>query len=204
MKKELTKDSTRDLMENKDLPRISYRHEDTAAKEIIIMGMMVAMDMEVAPEIMVDTVAKDLVGGPVADLEVTVAAEEATEVDTVADTVVDMEEDTIKDMIMEVAMIRATTKVTTRDMTRVMIIMVEAVAEAVIAAMNWQKMSNHQSLWRVIMMRNLDQSILRLVTLRSHLVISYLVIWRNQRDPSQRSNFNQFYELFVLFWLCIE
>merc|ERR1711972_341381 len=95
----------------------------------------------------------------------------------------------------------------TRDLTRVMMIMVDTVAaEADIAAMNWQKMSNHQSLWRVIMMRNLDQSILRLVTLRSHLVINCLVIWRNQRDPSQRSNFNRFmnYELFVLFWLCIE
>merc|ERR1712190_66572 len=160
--------------------------------------MMVATDMGVAPVIMVDTVAKDLVGGPVEDLEVTVVAEEATEVDMVAV----MEEDTIKDMIMEVAMTRATTKDTTRDMTKVMIIMVEVAAEADIAAMNWQKMSNHQSLWRVIMMRNLDQSILRLVTLRSHLVISCLVIWRNQRDPSQRSNFNQFYELFVLFWLC--
>merc|ERR1712048_1507410 len=110
-------------------------------------------------------------------------AEEATEVDMVAE---DMEEDTIK------------------DMTRVMIIMAEVAAEADIAAMNWQKMSNHQSLWRVTMMRNLDQSILRLVTLRSHLVISYLVIWRSQRDQSQRSNFNQFYELFVLFFLCIE
>merc|ERR1719461_518912 len=162
--------------------------------------MMVATDMEVVPEIMVDTVAKDLVGGPVAGLEVTVAAEEATEVDMV----VDMEEATIKDMIMEVATTRATTKDTTRDMTKVMIIMAEVAAEADIAAMNWQKMSNHQSLWMVIMMRNLDQSILRLVTLRSHRVISYLVIWRNQRDPSQRSNFNQFYELFVLFWLCIE
>merc|ERR1711902_234002 len=111
-----------------------------------------------------------------------------------------MEEDTIKDMIMEVAMIRATTKGTTRDM----IIMAEVAAEAGIAAMNWRKMSNHQSLWRGIMMRNLDQSILRLVTLRSHLVISYLVIWRNQRDPNQRSNFNHVYELFVLIWLCIE
>merc|ERR1712048_140834 len=125
---------------------------------------------------------------------------EATEVDMVADMVVDMEEDTIKDMIMEVAMIRATIK----DTTRAMIIMAEVVAEADIAAMSWQKMSNHQSLWRVITMRNLDQSISRLVTLRSHLVIRYLVIWRNQRDPSQRSNFNQFYELFVLIWLCIE
>merc|ERR1719411_403614 len=150
---------------------------------------MVATDMEVVPEIMVDTVAKDLVGGPVADLE---------------DMVADMEEDTIKDTIMEVAMIRVTTKDTTRDMTRVMIIMVEVAVEVDTAAMNWRKMSNHQSLLRVIMMRNLDQSILRLVTLRSHLVISYLVIWRNQRDPSQRSNFNQFHELFVLFWLCIE
>merc|ERR1711933_180605 len=140
------------------------------------MAMMVATAMAVAPVIMVDTVAKDLVGVPVA------AEEEATEVDTVADTVVDMEEDTIKDTIMEVAMIRATTKDTIRDMIKVMIIMVEVAAEADIAAMNWQKMSNHQSLWRVIMMRNLDQSILRLVTLRSHLVISYLVIWRNQRD----------------------
>merc|ERR1719277_1003979 len=112
----------------------------------------------------------------------------------------DMVEDTTKDMIMEVAMTRATTKDTTRDMTRVMIIMAEVVAEADIPAMNWQKMSNHQSLWRVIMMRNLDQSILRLVTLRSHLVINYLVIWRNQKDPNQRSNFNQFYELFVLIW----
>merc|ERR1719411_1952202 len=101
-------------------------------------------------------------------------------------------------MIMEVAMIRVTTKDTTRDMTRVMIIMVEVVAEAGIAAMNWRKMSNHQSLWRATMMRNLDQNILRLVTLRSHLAINCLVIWRNQRDPSQRSNFNQFYELFVL------
>jgi len=183
MKKELTRNLTRDLMENKDLLRIFYRHEDTAAKAIIIMDTMAAMDTEVAPEIMVDTVAKDLVGGPVADLEVTVAVEEATEADMVA-------EDTIKDMIMEVAMIRATTKDTTRDMIRVMIIMVEVAAEADIAAMNWRKMSNHQSLWRVIMMRNLDQSILRLVTLRSHLVISYLVIWRNQRDQSQRSNFN--------------
>merc|ERR1719411_460649 len=108
-------------------------------------------------------------------------------------------------MIMEVAMIRVTTKDMIRDMTRVMIIMVEVAAEAGIAAMNWQKMSNHQSLWRVTMMWNLGQSILRLVTLRSHLVISYLVIWRNQRDPNQRSNFNhQFYELFVLIWLCIE
>merc|ERR1712154_386769 len=122
------------------------------------------------------------------------AEEEATEVDTVADMVVDTEEDTIKDMIMEVAMTRATTKDTIRDMIRVMIrvmiIMVGVAAEVGIAAMNWQKMSNHQSLWRVIMMRNLDQSILRLVTLRSHLVISCLVIWRNQRDPSQRSSFN--------------
>merc|ERR1712039_350085 len=112
--------------------------------------------------------------------------------------------DTIKDTIMEAAMIRVTTKDTIRDMTRVMIIMVEVAAEVDIAAMSWQKMSNHQSLWRAIMMRNLDQSILRLVTLRSHLVINYLVIWRNQRDPSQRSNFNHVYELFVLFWLCIE
>merc|ERR1719166_642040 len=126
-------------MGNKDPLKIFYRHEDIVAKEIIIMDTMEAMDMEVAPVIMVDTVAKDLVGGPVADLEVTVAAEEATEVDTVAD----MEEDTIKDMIMEVAMTRATTKDTIRDMTRVMIIMVEVVAEAGIAAMNWQKMSNH-------------------------------------------------------------
>merc|ERR1712039_383425 len=86
----------------------------------------------------------------------------------------------------------ATTKDTIKDMTRVMIIMVEAVAEADIAAMNWRQMSNHQSLWMVTMMRNLDQSILRLATLRSHLVISCLVIWRNQRAPSQRSNFNQF------------
>merc|ERR1712048_1388457 len=101
-------------------------------------------------------------------------------------------------------MTRVTTKDTIRDMTRVMIIMVEVVAEAGIAATNWQKMPSHQSLLKVIMMRNSDQSILRLVTLRSHLGISCLVIWRNQRDPSQRSNFNQFYELFVLFWLCIE
>merc|ERR1719410_2415568 len=64
---------------------------------------MVATDMEVAPVIMVDTVAKDLVGGPVADLEVTVAAEEATEEDMVA-----AMEDTTKDMIMEVAMTRDT------------------------------------------------------------------------------------------------
>merc|ERR1719336_2746783 len=89
-------------------------------------------------------------------------------------------------------MIRAMTKDMTRDMTRVTIIMVEVVAEAVIAAMNWQKMSNHQSLWRVTMMRNLDQSILRLVTLRSHRVINYLVIWRNQMDQSPRSNFINF------------
>merc|ERR1719411_1742928 len=105
---------------------------------------------------------------------------------------------------MEAAMTGATTKDTIRDMIRVMIIMAEAAAEVDTAAMSWQKMSNHQSLWKATMMRNLDQNILRLVTLRSHLVISYLVIWRNQRDPSQRSNFNQFYELFVLFWLCIE
>merc|ERR1719229_2007559 len=103
-------------------------------------------------------------------------------------------------------MTRATTRDTTRDMIRVMIIMAEVAAAEDIAAMSWQKMSNHQSLLKATMMRNLDQSILRLVTLRSHLVISYLVIWRNQRDQSQRSNFNHFmnYELFVLFWLCIE
>merc|ERR1719461_1044211 len=89
-------------------------------------------------------------------------------------------------------MTRATTKDTTRDMIRVMIIMVEVAAAEDTAAMNWRKMSNHQSLWRVIMMRNLDRSILRLVTLRSRLVISYLVIWRNQRDRNQRSNFNHF------------
>merc|ERR1719410_2850685 len=101
------------------------------------------------------------------------------EVDTVAAMVAAME-DMIKDMIMEVAMTRATTKATTRDMIRVMIIMAEVAAAVVIAAMNWQKMLNRLSLWRVTMMRNLDQSILRLVTLRSHLVISCLVIWRNQ------------------------
>merc|ERR1719229_359528 len=111
-----------------------------------------------------------------------------------ADTV---EEDTIKDMIMEEVEVDMT-----RDTTKDMIIMVEVAVEADIPATNWQKVQNHQNPSMEIMMRNLDQSILKQAILKNHLVMDHLVIWRNQRDQNQRSSFMNY--LYELFWLCIE